>query len=84
MKVIEDTATAITSGVPEEAATSKPGGKGRAPAKTTPAMCTVATGPRLPTEEAEGRAAQVEVLKRLGVLEQSEYDCLRKAYLSRL
>ncbi len=37
-----------------------------------------------PAAEAEKRAAQVEILKRLSVLDQDEYDCLRKAYLSRL
>ncbi len=54
------------------------------PPKPEPAICTVAHGPHLPAEEAEKRAAQVEALKRLGVLDQDEYDCLRKAYLDRL
>jgi hypothetical protein len=54
------------------------------PPKPTPPICTVATGPRLASEEAEKRAAQVEVLKRLNVIDQDEYDCLRKAYLDRL
>jgi hypothetical protein len=49
-----------------------------------PAICSAGHGPRLPSEEAEMRAAQVEVLKRLGTLDQGEYDCLRKAYLDRL
>jgi hypothetical protein len=85
VKVLEDAANAISAGVPEEAAVAKPPPKGRATiSKTPPPICAIANGPRLPTGEAEGRAAQVEVLKRLGVLEQSEYDCLRKAYLSRL
>ncbi len=54
------------------------------PPKALPAMCSVGSGPRLPAEEAEKRAAQVEVLKRLSLLDQEEYDCLRKAYLARL
>ena len=54
------------------------------PAKPPPTMCVVGSGPHLPAEEAEKRAAQVEVLKRLSVLDQDEYDCLRKAYLARL
>lgn len=54
------------------------------PPKAPPAMCIVGAGPRLPADEAEKRAAQVEVLKRLGILDHEEYDCLRKAYLARL
>ncbi|HVH41588.1 MAG TPA: hypothetical protein VM925_04570 [Labilithrix sp.] len=54
------------------------------PAKAEPAMCVVGHGPTLPAEEAEKRAAQVEALKRIGVLDQDDYDCLRKAYLDRL
>ena len=53
-------------------------------AKPDPAICAVGHGAHLPSEEAEKRAAQVEVLKRIGVLDQDEYDCLRKAYLERL
>lgn len=73
---------------------TKPGGKKKPPAKPEPpkpeparpdpVMCAVGQGGRLPTDEAERRAAQVEALKRLNVLEQAEYDCLRKAYLNRL
>lgn len=55
-----------------------------APAKGEPAICAVGHGNHLPSDEAERRAAQVEVLKRLNVLSQDEYDCLRKAYLDRL
>ncbi len=58
--------------------------KAEPPPKPAPPICTVASGPRLPSEEAEKRAAQVEVLKRINVLDQDEYDCLRKAYLDRL
>jgi hypothetical protein len=54
------------------------------PPKAVPPICTVATGPRLASEDAEKRAAQVEVLKRINVIDQDEYDCLRKAYLDRL
>ncbi|HEX7665687.1 MAG TPA: hypothetical protein VF407_14270 [Polyangiaceae bacterium] len=54
-----------------------------APAKE-PALCAVGHGNRLPSDEAEKRAAQVEVLKRIGTIDQDEYDCLRKAYLERL
>lgn len=52
--------------------------------RAEPAICSAARGQRLPSKDAETRAAQVEVLKRLNVLDQSEYDCLRKAYLERL
>jgi hypothetical protein len=62
------------------ASSSKPDSSG----KPEPAICGVAHGPHLAAEEAEKRAAQVEALKRLGVLDQEEYDCLRKAYLDRL
>jgi hypothetical protein len=55
-----------------------------APPKAEPAICAVGHGNHLPSDEAERRAAQVEVLKRLNVLSQDEYDCLRKAYLDRL
>ena len=54
------------------------------PPKPEPAICAIAHGPHLPSEDAEKRAAQVEVLKRINVLDQDEYDCLRKAYLERL
>lgn len=83
---------------PDVATPAKPGakkkptpGKGDAPpkpavdpAKGEPVMCAVGHGGRLPSEEAERRAAQVEALKRLNVIDQAEYDCLRKAYLNRL
>lgn len=47
-------------------------------------ICSVAVGPQLPAKEAEKRVAQVDALKRLGVLDEAEFDCLRKAYLERL
>jgi hypothetical protein len=47
-------------------------------------ICSVGTGPRLPSEEAERRVGQVEALKRLGVIDNEEFECLRKAYLARL
>jgi hypothetical protein len=53
-------------------------------ARPEPPICSAGHGARLPTEEAERRAAQVAVLKRLGVVDPDEYDCLRKAYLDRL
>ncbi len=53
-------------------------------AKPEPTICSVGHGAHLPSDEAEKRAAQVEVLKRINVLDQDEYDCLRKAYLERL
>jgi hypothetical protein len=63
----------------------KPAGRAAAePAKPDPEICGVGAGSRLPTEEAERRAAQVEALKRQNILDQAEYDCLRKAYLNRL
>ncbi|MGH7281783.1 MAG: hypothetical protein ACRELY_09695, partial [Polyangiaceae bacterium] len=52
--------------------------------KPEPTICAVGHGAHLPSDEAEKRAAQVEVLKRINVLDQDEYDCLRKAYLERL
>ena len=54
------------------------------PPKPEPPICAVGHGLRLKSEEAERRVAQVEALKRLNVLDQDEYDCLRKAYLDRL
>jgi hypothetical protein len=83
VKVLQDAAGAL-GGAPTEDSASKLNTRGRGPSKAAPPICSIASGPRLPTGEAEARAAQVEVLKRIGVLEQSEYDCLRKAYLSRL
>jgi hypothetical protein len=47
-------------------------------------ICSVGEGPKLPPEEAEKRVAQVDALKRLDVLTQEEFDCLRTAYLARL
>ena len=47
-------------------------------------ICSVGTGPKLPPEEAEKRVAQVDALKRLGVITQEEFDCLKTAYLARL
>lgn len=84
---------------PDPATSSKPGAKKKPgtatkpdaapkpaidPAKGEPVMCAVGHGGRLRSEDAEQRAAQVEALKRLNVIDQSEYDCLRKAYLNRL
>ena len=71
------------AGPPTARGPKKPHAKGES-ARTEPLMCAVGAGARLPSEEAEKRAAQVEILKRLNVLDQDEYDCLRKAYLSRL
>jgi hypothetical protein len=62
----------------------KDAGPVEAPSKPEPAICAIGHGLHLPSDEAERRAAQVEVLKRLSILEQDEYDCLRKAYLDRL
>lgn len=81
----------------EPSAKPPPGGKpaasdkppaGAAPADAaappTKGMCSVAVGPALPAKEAERRVAQVDALKRLGVIDEAEFDCLRKAYLERL
>ncbi len=78
-----DAAPAVDAAVPAPRG-SKKGAKAEPPPKPQPAICSVANGPRLPAEEAEKRAAQVEVLKRLSIIDQDEYDCLRKAYLARL
>jgi hypothetical protein len=82
-------AGSLTDGPAEGAAPEKPTPGKKKPAKPeppkpTPPMCSVGAGGHLPTHEAETRAAQVETLKRLGILDQTEYDCLRKAYLERL
>ena len=82
---------------PPDVATAKPGAKKKPaakpdappkpaidPAKGEPVMCAVGHGGRLQSDDAEHRAAQVEALKRLNVIDQAEYDCLRKAYLNRL
>jgi hypothetical protein len=74
------------AGAPPSSSTSRPKKtlKGESTSRPEPSICSAGHGPRLPSEEAERRAAQVEVLKRLGVVDQDEYDCLRKAYLERL
>jgi hypothetical protein len=87
----EPTAPTVDAAPPPKPPTPKKGGKPAKPEpppppppKAEPALCVVGHGPHLPTDEAEKRAAQVEALKRLNVIEQDEYDCLRKAYLDRL
>jgi hypothetical protein len=65
-------------------AAKKDAGSPELASKAEPAICAVGHGLHLPSDEAERRAAQVEVLKRLSIIEQDEYDCLRKAYLDRL
>jgi hypothetical protein len=76
---------AVEAGPPAHPKKSKEKSKVEpAPTKPEPAICAVGHGNHLPSDEAERRAAQVEVLKRLNVLSQDEYDCLRKAYLERL
>ena len=79
-----DSGAAVEAGAPARGP-KKPGkAEPPPPPKPQPAICSVGAGPRLPADEAERRAAQVEVLKRLNVIDQDEYDCLRKAYLARL
>ncbi|MBS2011656.1 MAG: hypothetical protein JST00_01985 [Deltaproteobacteria bacterium] len=82
------TASAEPESSPKPGAKKKPGAKadpkGTDASRAEPVMCVVGHGGRLPTDEAERRTAQVEALKRINVLEQAEYDCLRKAYLNRL
>lgn len=75
-------ASAIATRPPKPA--SKKDGGAPVASKTEPAICSVGHGLHLESEEAERRAAQVEVLKRLSIIDQDEYDCLRKAYLDRL
>lgn len=87
-------ADASSDAAPEPTTKPKPGGKKKPKekepppepkkAEPVPLLCTVGPGNRLKSEDAERRAAQVDALKRLGILEQAEYDCLRKAYLERL
>jgi hypothetical protein len=88
VRVLDDAATAFAAASADDTGAKPDGGKptpkARPGAKAPPPICAIAAGPRLPTGDAEARAAQVEVLKRLGLLDQSEYDCLRKAYLGRL
>ncbi|MCC6748582.1 MAG: hypothetical protein IT371_13045 [Deltaproteobacteria bacterium] len=55
----------------------------RAPRRET-GLCGIAVGGRLPSEDAEKRIAQVDALKRQGLLEPEELTCLRKTFLSRL
>ncbi len=49
-----------------------------------PKICSVGTGPKRPPEEAEKRVAQIDALKRLAVITEAEFDCLKTAYLARL
>jgi hypothetical protein len=84
VNVVQEAATALGGPAPTAPPAEDPKKAHGAAAKAPPPICSVAAGPRLPSGEAESRAAQVEVLKRIGVLDQVEYDCLRKAYLSRL
>jgi hypothetical protein len=77
-------ATAPTTAHGPKPATKKDAGAAAEPAKPEPAICAIGHGLHLPSDEAERRAAQVEVLKRLNIIDQDEYDCLRKAYLDRL
>jgi hypothetical protein len=72
---------------------ARPGASAKTPAGDAPAdaaaapatgICSVAVGPPLPAKEAERRVAQVDALKRLGVIDEAEFDCLRTAYLERL
>jgi hypothetical protein len=77
----------VASSAPTKPPAKKAGGKAAAKPEASPKeppICVVGHGPKLAAEEAEKRAAQVEALKRLNVLDQEEYDCLRKAYLDRL
>lgn len=89
-------APATSASAEPEPPPTKPGGKKKPPSKPPeppkaaeparpePVICAVGHGGRLPSDEAERRAAQVESLKRINVIDQAEYDCLRKAYLNRL
>jgi hypothetical protein len=85
---LDATAAAIDAALVPDATpaahATKPASKKDAGPEPEPAICAIGHGLHLPSDEAERRAAQVEVLKRLSILEQDEYDCLRKAYLDRL
>lgn len=83
LAAVVDAAPVVEAGASAKGKKAPPTQKAEPP-KSTPVICAVGSGARLPSEEAEKRTAQVEALKRLGVLEQDEYDCLRKAYLDRL
>ena len=76
-KVIEAAAMALHPPSREDDAAPKPKSK-RSP------FCTLVSGARLASDEAEKRTLQIEALRRLSVLDAHEYDCLRKAYLKRL
>jgi hypothetical protein len=90
--VTPPTSASADASTPAKPVAKKAGGKEKEkpappkpePARPEPAICAVGHGPHLPADEAERRAAQVEALKRMSVLDQDEYDCLRKAYLERL
>jgi hypothetical protein len=87
-------ASASASPAPSGSVALKPGEKppepkpveppGPRPAPTAGGICSVGEGPRLPAKEAEKRVAQVDALKRLGILTEAEFDCLSAAYLARL
>gem|GEM_PF-7082059 len=81
---LADASTMAPDAASDAGSKKRPSKSDPAGAKAEPSMCSVGAGARLPSEEAERRAAQVEALKRMNVLDQAEYDCLRKAYLNRL
>lgn len=66
---------------PAGAPTGKRGSRAK---RRQPPICQVGAGPRLPSEEAEKRMAQIDALKRQEVLDEEEFECLRKAFLARL
>lgn len=74
----------VSKAAPKKVAAKSDKSDAGAPSSKEPPICAIARGPQLRADEAERRAAQVEVLHRIEVLDQEEYDCLRKAYLDRL
>jgi hypothetical protein len=74
-----ESAGAVEPPVKEPAPTRSSRGK-----RKEPLVCAIASGTRLPSEEVEKRVAQADALRRQGILDQDEFDCLRKAFLSRL
>jgi hypothetical protein len=82
---VERAATALTAraeaaGSDENDPAAPRGGRRR----HKPPVCGVALGQRLPSEEAELRLAQIDALRRQGVLSVEEFECLRRAFLARL
>jgi hypothetical protein len=72
---IESAAKALSEPAPPEPAK---------PPRGEPPICKLHGTSKLSSEESDQRVTQVEALKRQGILNQREFDCLRKNLLSRI